>query len=135
MVQPRHCSEVGRVDIGGIGGSNQAVGVCRVAHNARLDVLVGEFVHGFADSGEDRAVVLRWGEGGVEGRGGRWWCVVRGDDVGDDDVDDVGDDDADDVGDNDADDVGDNDADADTAYATTTHIFNPPTRPCHTCSP
>ena len=58
MIETRHGGEVSGVDIGGIGRSNQTVGVCRVAHNARLDVLAGVLVHGLANCREDGTIVL-----------------------------------------------------------------------------
>ncbi len=58
VIKTRHGGEVSGVDIGCVGCGNQAVRVGGVAHNARLDVLVGVLVHGLADCREDGAVVL-----------------------------------------------------------------------------
>ena len=71
MIETGHGGEVGGVDVGGVGSGNQAVGVCGVADNASLDVLVRVLVHGLADGGEDGAVVL---EGAVRERD---WCMQR----------------------------------------------------------
>jgi hypothetical protein len=59
VIETGHGGEVGGVDVGGVGSGNQAVGVCGVANNASLDVLVRVLVHGLADGGEDGTVVLR----------------------------------------------------------------------------